>query len=120
MLGSGAPREPFVRLSVDEAKAKLDRDGKNIMLVDVREPAEYATKRIPGAVLIPVGSILSRIKELDATKEIVFVCAVGQRSALAAEMAAAMGYTRLYNIEGGTDGWAHKGYPIESGDHKKS
>jgi rhodanese-related sulfurtransferase len=42
-----------------------------------------------------------------------FVCGVGQRSALACEMAASLGFTNIANIEGGTEGWKKRGYPIE-------
>ncbi len=62
-----------------------------------------------------MNSVFQRKDELPAGKKIIFVCAVGQRSALAAEMAAAAGLPadRLYNLEGGTDGWRKAGEPVE-------
>jgi len=106
------PNEPFSRLTVDEAAEMLGRD--DVALIDVREPHEYEKGHLPGAVLIPVNSVYARRDELPADKELVFVCSVGRRSALAAEMAAAAGLTKLYNIEGGTEGWLKSGRLLES------
>ena len=106
------PNEPFTRLSAEQAKKMLDaKDGT--VVVDVREPDETKTGHVPGAVLMPVNSVFSRVSELPKDKDIIFVCAVGQRSALAAEIAAAMGLTKLFNIEGGTEAWRSAGYPLE-------
>lgn len=106
------PMEPFTRISIDEAEEMLR--GSEVELVDVREPHEYQEGHLPGAKLIPVNSMLTRGSELPKDRDILFVCAVGQRSALACEMAAAHGLTRLYNIEGGTNGWREAGKPIEA------
>jgi rhodanese-related sulfurtransferase len=106
------PREPFTRITVDEAKEMMTRG--DVQVIDVREPDEYRRGHLPGAKLIPVATVLSRREELNHGKDLIFVCAVGQRSALACEMAAAVGLTRLYNLEGGTDGWAKAGYELEA------
>ena len=105
-------REPFHRVTVAEAKEMMAADAA---VIDVRNPDEYANGHVPGATLIPVNSVFQRKDELPADKKIIFVCAVGQRSALAAEMAAAAGLPadRLYNLEGGTDGWRKAGEPVE-------
>ena len=110
-MGTKDPLEPFWRIDIDEAEEMLRRD--NVALIDVREPHEFEEGRLPGAKLIPVNSVYERRAELPDDKELVFVCARGQRSALAAEMAAAAGFTRLYNIEGGTNAWRDAGKPIE-------
>ncbi len=105
-------REPFHRITVAEAKDMMSGDA---VVIDVRNPDEYANGHVPGATLIPVNSVFARSSELPADKKIIFVCAVGQRSALAAEMAAAAGLPadRLYNLEGGTDGWRKAGEAVE-------
>ncbi len=105
------PEEPFVRITVEEAREMLSRD--DVAIVDVREPWEYQQGHIPGAKLLPVGSVFSRKDELPKDKEIIFTCAVGQRSALACEIAASFGFTRIYNLEGGTEAWAKAGLPLE-------
>ncbi len=104
------PREPFSRIDVKEAE---DMMKNGAAVIDVREPHEYDAGHVPGAKLIPVNTVYARREELPRDKELIFVCAVGQRSALACEMAAAAGLTRLYNLEGGTDGWIKAGMPAE-------
>lgn len=104
------PREPFTRISVEEAKEML-KNGAAI--IDVREMHEYQSGHVPGAGHIPVNTVYARREELPKDKDLIFVCAVGQRSALAAEMAAAAGLTRLYNLEGGTEAWIKAGEPVE-------
>jgi rhodanese-related sulfurtransferase len=105
-------QEPFHRIDVAEAKEMIS-DGANI--IDVRDPHEYTAGHIPGAPLIPVGNVFARREELPKDGKIIFACAVGQRSALACEMAAAAGITadRLYNLEGGTEAWIKAGEPVE-------
>jgi len=105
------PREPFTRIDVKEAQGMLSRD--SAVIIDVREPHEYNTGHVPEAKLIPVATVFMRHEELPADKDIIFVCGVGQRSALACEMAAAAGLTRLYNLEGGTEAWIKAGLPVE-------
>lgn len=109
------PLEPFTRISVAEAKAKLD-SGEAVM-VDTREPNEYSEFHARGVRLIPVNSVITRvaeIREFAAGKEILFICKSGQRSALAAEFALAGGLEELplYNVEGGTVAWREAGYPM--------
>lgn len=85
-------------------------------IVDVRTPEEYGNGHVPGAILIPVDSLYTRIDDLPKTKNLVFICQMGQRSALACEIAAAMGVneqSQLYNVEGGTEAWIKQGLPVE-------
>ena len=105
------PREPFSRITVAEANEMMSRD--DVVVIDVREPHEYSAGHVPDAKLIPVNSVYARRDELPTDKDIILVCAVGQRSALASEMAAAAGLTRLFNLEGGTDAWVKAGMPVE-------
>lgn len=103
-------REPFTRLTPQEAREMLDNGA---VIIDVREPHEYESGHVPDATLIPVNTVYARRAELPTDKDVIFVCAVGQRSALAAEMAAAAGLTRLFNLDGGTDAWIKAGQPVE-------
>ena len=108
------PREPFTRITVHEAKEKLDRG--EAVLIDVREPHEYVEVHARGARLIPVNTVINevrQIREFANGKEVLFICRSGQRSALAAEFATAAGLDDLplYNVEGGTLAWVEAGYP---------
>ena len=105
------PREPFTRITADEAKEMMARG--EAQEIDVRSSNEYRRGHLPGAKLIPVDTVLTRREELNHDKDLIFVCAVGQRSVLACEMAAAVGLTRLYNLEGGTRAWAKAGHELE-------
>ncbi len=105
------PREPFTRIDVSEAREMMARD--DVAVIDVREPHEYNAGHVPEAKLIPVNSVYARREELPRGKDLIFVCGVGQRSALACEMAAAAGLTRLYNLEGGTEAWIKSGNRVE-------
>jgi rhodanese-related sulfurtransferase len=104
-------REPFTRLSATEARHMMENGGAQV--IDVREDWEYRNGHIPGAAHIPVNAVLARRNELSGDQSIIFVCSVGQRSALACEMAAAAGLARIYNVEGGTEAWIEEGYPVE-------
>lgn len=108
------PREPFGRLTVAEAKQLLD-EGKAVM-VDVREPNEYAEVHAKGVRLVPVNHVITevpQIRDFAGGKEVLFICRSGQRSALAAEyaVAAGLGDLPLYNVEGGTLAWVEAGFP---------
>ena len=107
--------EPYWRISLEEAKAMLDSG--NAVVIDVRQPDEWAAGRVAGAIHIPVDDVLARIDELPVGKDLLFICALGVRSGLACEMAAAMNLPtdRLFNIEEGTPAWIQKSYPTESG-----
>ncbi|NJD66073.1 MAG: rhodanese-like domain-containing protein [Chloroflexi bacterium] len=108
------PREPFTRISVAEAKEKLDQ-GEAVM-VDVREAHEYAEVHASGVRLIPVNTVIGEVKQIRdfaGGKEVLFICKSGQRSALASEFATAAGLDdlALYNVEGGTLAWVEAGLP---------
>jgi len=105
------PEEPFTRINLEEAQEMLARD--DVALIDVREPHEYNAGHVPGATLLPVNSVFARRDELPRDKQIIFVCGSGQRSALACEMAAAAGLSRLFNLDNGTEGWIKAGLPVE-------
>ena len=107
------PQEPYHRVTVDEAKELID-SGAHV--IDVRDPHEFEAGHVPAATLIPANSVFDRRDELPKDGQIVFICQVGQRSALACEIAAAAGLPpeRLYNLDGGTDAWIAAGQPVET------
>jgi sulfur-carrier protein adenylyltransferase/sulfurtransferase len=95
---------PVGDITVTELKARMD-SGDAPMIVDVREPAEFEICRIPGAVLIPLGQLPSRLSELDPTQEIVLQCKLGGRSANATAYLRRAGFTRARNLTGGILAW---------------
>ena len=89
-----------------ELKAKMDA-GEDFLLVDVREPAEFEIVRIPGAVLIPKGDILSgsALAQLPQDKQIILHCKTGVRSAEALAALKAAGLTNSVHLQGGVLAW---------------
>jgi adenylyltransferase/sulfurtransferase len=92
-------------ISAPELQAKRD-SGAAFVLVDVREPFEYDICRIPGARLIPLGELASRMSELDSADEIVLQCKSGVRSARALKLLQEAGFGKLWNLEGGILAWS--------------
>jgi rhodanese-related sulfurtransferase len=82
------------------------KDPNPPLLIDVREPYEYAYCRIEGAHLKPLGDIMRWIKELDPEAEIVFQCHTGMRSAQVTDYAQSLGFKRVFNLRGGIDDWS--------------
>lgn len=111
-MSQQAPAEPFGRLTPQAVNERLNTG--ELKIVDVREPWEYARDHIPSASLTPLGQIIARPQESITADNVVFVCEVGQRSAVAAELAAAAGMQHVFNLEGGMQAWRNAGLPVES------
>jgi len=103
--------------------SRLLEAGRKPVLVDVREPVEFAMLRIPGSINIPRG-VLEQSCEWDYDEtvpqlvnghdlEIVLICRSGKRSVLAADMMMRMGYTRVMSLKTGVRGWNDFEQPME-------
>lgn len=93
-------------ITASELKARLDR-GDDIQIIDVREPHEYEIARLDAARLIPLGQIVSRVGEIDQTKETIMHCKAGGRSAKAINELRQAGYRgQLVNLKGGITAWS--------------
>jgi rhodanese-related sulfurtransferase len=77
-----------------------------LVIVDVREPSEFAARHIPGARLIPYEQAAGRVlKELNKGDHIVFVCHTGPMGDELARLLVANGYLHVANLGGGMSGW---------------
>ena len=92
-------------ITVQELKAKLDR-GEKIVLIDVREPWEYNICKIPGAQLIPLGTLATEYKKLDPNAEIVLHCHMGMRSMDGSQFLLQQGFKNAKNLAGGINAWS--------------
>ncbi len=92
-------------ISATELQRKLEAK-ENFLLVDVREPYEYDIARTPGAKLLPLGELPSRMSELDSAQEIILLCKNGRRSAQAVRTLQEAGFSKLANVSGGIEAWA--------------
>jgi rhodanese-related sulfurtransferase len=95
-------------LNPSELKALLDTSGPATLLLDVREPWEYAICHIAGCKSIPMGQIPSRMGELDPNANIVVICHHGIRSREIAQLLEQAGFTDVANLQGGIDAWARE------------
>ena len=77
-----------------------------VMLLDVREPAEWQAARVADALHIPMRTVPGRLDELDPAHTWVVMCHGGVRSLRVAEFLAASGYARVFNLTGGIDAWS--------------
>ncbi len=101
---------PFREARVNEIKDLIDQ---GYAVVDVRENDEWARGHIPGARHVVLASILANPGAHKFQDRSIFVCEVGERSAVASEMAAALGVQQVVNFRGGTRAWREAGLPLE-------
>jgi rhodanese-related sulfurtransferase len=97
-------------VTVHDLKAALD--DASTLVIDVREPHEYADGHVPGAAPMPLMSVPQRVAELPTDRPVYVVCAVGARSAQAAAFLATRGVDAV-NVDGGTGEWIAAGYGVE-------
>ena len=106
-MQTGGSQQPSVpELTPIELKERLDR-GDPIVLVDVREPHEYAIADLPyvGQKRIPMREIAARADELDPAAELVLYCRSGGRSGRVVQHLMARGFERVWNLKGGVLKW---------------
>lgn len=99
--------------TVDVTTAKQWLDKNQAILIDVREPVEYALQKIAGAALHPVGSI--SVKGIPQTdKKILIYCQKGARGSNACQKLMTVDEAlEVYNIKGGIEAWQQSGLPTE-------
>jgi adenylyltransferase/sulfurtransferase len=88
-----------------DLKGKMDR-GEEFVLLDVRQPEEYAICSIPGSRLIPQATVPERLHELSSADEIVVHCRSGVRSGAVVEFMKQAGYRKVKNLVGGILRWS--------------
>lgn len=102
----------YENLSVGEAKRLVDGT-PGLVVLDVREPYEFAEGRIPGARNMPLGQIAEWAPTLEPSKRYLVVCRSGSRSARASEELATRGFKGINNMTGGMLDWQQSAYPVE-------
>ncbi len=104
--GMSAPFNSDIEISPPALALRLAHAGaERVELIDVREPWEHAIVRLPGARLIPFGTLDHVMPDLDAARETVVYCHHGVRSLRAAERLRAAGFARVTSLAGGIDRW---------------
>ncbi len=92
-------------ITPSDLAARIAR-GDDIDLIDVREPHEWEIARIPGARLIPLGTLSEALPTLDRSREIVVHCKGGGRSARAVRQLLDAGFQNVTNLAGGITRWS--------------
>src|SRR5207237_1586327 len=100
----------FLKLQLDEVQ-KLIEDGYDV--VDVRNDWEWNKSHVPGARHVVLSSILANQTGQKFEDKTIFVCQAGERSAVASEMAVALGVKDVVNFRGGTKAWKDAGLPLD-------
>ncbi len=93
---------------------KRRESGAAPMVIDVRTPDEYASGHIPGAVNVPFDQVAQRIAEIDAPHGVALYCMVGPRARKGESALLAMGYEKIFHLEGGLAAWQAADLPVES------
>ena len=106
--GGNATDGSYQQITQEEAKEMMD--SQEVIILDVREQGEYDSGHIPGAVLLPVGTIdettaAEVIPEKDST--VLVYCRSGNRSKTASSTLAELGYTNIYEF-GGINTWPYE------------
>jgi rhodanese-related sulfurtransferase len=104
----------IAEVTPQEVQQRLARN-ESLLLLDVREPPEYADAHIAGSTLIPLGQLSLRLNELPRDQPIVTVCRSGNRSGVAARLLARAGFPPVQNLRGGIVAWARGGLPLQRG-----
>ena len=98
MIAQLAPR--------DLAAWRADPAREAPVLIDVREPWEFAHCHIEGSQLVPLQTVPASVASLPRDRDLVLICHHGNRSQRAAQWLEQQGYARLFNLAGGVEGWA--------------
>ena len=108
---AGRPLATVRQLPPNEAAALLARG--DAVAVDVRGRAEWEGGRLPGVPNVPLGYLAERAGELPNDRPVVVHCQGGTRSAIAASVLAARGFTNVIDMAGGYAAWERAGLPVE-------
>ncbi|MFD1739015.1 sulfurtransferase TusA family protein [Bacillus salitolerans] len=99
--------------SNEDLQMKLEAN-ENLIVLDVREAAEYAFNHIPNSISIPLGELDAHLDEINKDDQIFVVCRTGNRSDFAAQKLAEKGFNHVFNVVPGMSAWSGKTNSITS------
>lgn len=108
-----AARAPLI--SPTDLLARIENQDSDLVVLDVRTPAEFAAGHVPGARNLPHDELPARLAELSSLKEknVVLYCRTGRRTAIAEQTLRAAGFTKLLHLEGDIVAWEAAKQPLE-------
>ncbi len=105
MASTGAGKK-IETLSVGDARELIaGNKEQEFILLDVRQPEEYRSGHLPGAVFMPLPDLIEKAGELDSSKSVLAYCRSGSRSRAAAAFLLSEGFSKVYSLEGGILAW---------------
>lgn len=93
--------------------SRLHAEG--VTIIDVRNPDEYETAHVPGALMISLPELPERVDDIPESGPLYLICAVGARSRRASEFLVSCGRDDVTNVAGGTNAWIQAGYQTTTG-----
>ena len=117
----GAADMPWAMLTTSPPVREVGLDAlegrpPEAVLIDIREPGEYAHGHVPGAINLPQADLASRLGEVPRDRPVLMLCERGARSLRAAQFLIQMGVDRAVSVKGGTAAWRAAGKPLALGD----
>lgn len=111
----GGAAAPIASLTAPEAWERIGsgKKGAAPLLLDVREPWEYARGHARGARNLPLSQLAQRLNDVPKDRDVLVICQSGHRSSNATRLLMQSGYTRVWNITGGTTVWRMHQLPID-------
>ncbi len=113
VFGSNKPADTPAQIDTATGYQKFQ---EGAFLLDVRTPEEWVEYHVDGATLIPLDELESRISEVPSDQDVVVICNSGNRSVVGQDILLSAGYSNVYSISGGIQGWMKAGYPTVSGE----
>lgn len=110
LFNSCAPKPGYKDVSVQELQVASE---PNRIVLDVREPYEYAEGHVPGSILLPLGQVATQAAQFPKDATVYVICRSGNRSAQASRTLAELGFKDVRNVQGGILAWQSAGYPLE-------
>jgi rhodanese-related sulfurtransferase len=101
--------------SIDVVAARERVEDASAMIVDVREPNEFAAVRVEGSALYPLSTFVHRFGELPRDRPLLVLCQSGSRSMAATAHLLRNGWPEVVNVTGGIDAWQRAGLPVRRG-----
>lgn len=115
MSNQPPPSPTIPTIDVLEADRRRREGAGAPLIVDVREPNEFAAVRLEGVALVPMSTFATRFEELPRDRPLLLMCAAGSRSAAATAHLLRNGWTDVTNVAGGITEWERAGLPVVRG-----
>ena len=109
------PAIPSITPAEAAAASGAAADASPPLIVDVREPDEFARERVEGAALVPISQFVARHGELPKDRPLYMLCHSGSRSQSATMYLLQAGWTDVKNVTGGISAWMQAGLPVRKG-----